>query len=157
MELLLYTALRRSDMVLVGPDNLICGKLVLHHSKNDSDTVIPLMPALAEAIAPFSDNRPTFLQTSFGKHFTGAGLGNWFRDACNDAGLPQCSAHGLRKAISRLLAEHGATNQQGRAVTGHKTDKEFDHYAAKASRELMAGEAMANLSKNSGEPDANSD
>ena len=36
---------------------------------------------------------------------------------------------------------------QGRAVTGHKTDRESTRYAAKANKAAMADEAMANLSK----------
>ena len=41
----------------------------------------------------------TFLVTEYGKPFTPAGFGNWFRQRCDEAGLPQCSAHGLRKTF----------------------------------------------------------
>ena len=30
----------------------------------------------------------TFLMTAFGRPFTVAGFGNWFRKCCNEAGLP---------------------------------------------------------------------
>ncbi len=50
---------------------------------------------------------PTYLVTSFGKSYTAAGFGNWFRVQCDAAGLPQCSAHGLRKAAASRLAELG--------------------------------------------------
>ena len=53
----------------------------------------------------------TFLMTEWGKPFTSNGFGNWFRDQCNDAGLSQCSAHGLRKARATILAERGATDR----------------------------------------------
>ena len=46
-----------------------------------------------------------FLCTAQGQPLTAAGFGNWFRDACNAAGLNNCSAHGLRKAAARRLAE----------------------------------------------------
>ena len=57
----------------------------------------------------------------------------------------RCTLHGLRKAQARRLAEAGATNAEGRAVTGHKTDAMFVHYAQKANRAKLAGNAMAKL------------
>lgn len=148
MALLLYTALRRSDMVKIGPSNRKGDRLFLDHSKNDSRTSLPISAELEAAIAPFNETNGTYLQTSFGQSFTGAGFGNWFREKVDEAGLPKhCAAHGLRKAMSRRLAESGATNLQGRAVTGHKTDKEFAYYAEKADQAIMADIAMANLSK----------
>lgn len=83
--------------------------------------------------------------TQFGKPFTDAGMGNRMRKWCDEAGLPHCSMHGLRKAMSRQLAEHGATDAQGQAVTGHKKDKTFQHYRAKANRAALADAAMSNL------------
>lgn len=148
MALLLYTALRRSDMVKVGPDHLINGRLDLEHGKNDSDTSIPVSPELAKALAPFAGTSGTYLQTKWGKPYTANGFGNWFREKVDEAGLPkECAAHGLRKAISRRLAESGSTTLEGRAVTGHKTDKEFIKYAEKANKRDMADKAMANLDK----------
>lgn len=148
MALLLHTALRRSDMVKVGPGNRKGNRLLLDHGKNSSETSIPISEELELALGLFANADGTYLQTSFGKPYTAAGFGNWFREKVDEAGLPQkCSAHGLRKAMSRRLAESGATNQQGRAVTGHKTDREFTRYAEKANRAEMADHAMANLSK----------
>jgi hypothetical protein len=60
----------------------------------------------------------TFLMTEWGKPFTSSGFGNCFRDQCNDAGFPQCRAHGLRKARATTLAERGATDRQLMAVFG---------------------------------------
>ena len=147
MALLLHTALRKSDMVTIGRQHRRGDELHLHHSKNNSDTVIPIAPALAQALDAMPTTSLTYLVTEFGKPFTGNGFGNWFRDRCDKAGLPHCSAHGLRKAMSRRLAESGATSLQGRAVTGHKTDREFAHYAESANRRQMAREAMAKIGR----------
>lgn len=154
MALLLYTGLRRGDMVNVGRQHRRGDKLVLRHEKNRSDTIIPILPPLQAAIdAMEGDMHLTYLVTQTGKAFTPAGFGNWFRDRCNDAGLPHCSAHGLRKALSRRLAESGATHLQGRSVTGHMTDAMFSHYAASANREAMAEEAMGKVAQIFGKPD----
>ena len=143
MALLLYTGLRRSDMVTLGRQHRQGDRFLLRHEKNKSDTSIKILPQLAAAIDAMQDDKHlTYLVTLSGKSFDPASFGNWFRDRCDDAGLHHCSAHGLRKAMSRRLAESGATNMQGRAVTGHKTDAMFVHYAAAANREKMADEAL---------------
>lgn len=150
MALLLYTGLRRSDMVLVGRQHRRGDKFVLRHAKNRSDTVIKIMQPLASALDAMDDTHLTYLVTQTGKGFTGAGFGNWFRERCNAAGLPHCTAHGLRKAMARRLAESGATYLQGRAVTGHRSDAMFAHYAAKASNEMLADEALDRMSDRMG-------
>lgn len=151
-ELLLYTALRRKDMVLVGKQNLSKDgkKLILRHTKNKSETVIRVLPPLAAALAAIDHDHLTYLVTEFGKPFSPAGFGNWFRERCNLAELPHCSAHGLRKAMARRLAEAGATNAEGRAVTGHKSDAMFNHYSRAANVESMADRATDLLSDSLG-------
>ena len=148
MALLLYTALRRSDMVKVGKQHRQDGDLHLRHEKNDSATVIPVHPDLAAALDAVDSGHMTYLVTEFGKPFTANGFGNWFRDRCDKAGLPHCSAHGLRKAMSRRLAESGATSLEGRAITGHKTDKEFAHYAEAANKRALSASAMGKVVAN---------
>lgn len=152
MAMLLYTALRRSDMVAVGRQHRHGDEFHLRHEKNDSDTIIPIAPQLAAALDAMPGTTMTYLVTEFGKPFTANGFGNWFRDRCDKAGLPHCSAHGLRKAMSRRLAESGATPLEGRAITGHKTDKQFAYYAEQASKRKLAGVGMGKVVANLGDP-----
>jgi integrase len=84
----------------------------------------------------------TFLTTAFGKPFTAAGFGNWFRDQCNAAGLRHCSAHGLRKAAARRLAEAGCTEHEIAAITGHASLREVQRYTKAANRTKLAVAAM---------------
>lgn len=64
------------------------------------------------------------------------------------AGLPlETSVHGLRKAIMGIWAESGASNKEGRAVTGHNTDREFTRYAETANKAGMLDDATANMEK----------
>jgi hypothetical protein len=76
-------------------------------------------------------------------------LGNRFRKWATEAKCPT-GLHGIRKGVSRRLAESGATDAQGRAITGHKRNKTFAHYAEKADRRITADAAMAKMI---GEPD----
>ncbi|WP_030540293.1 tyrosine-type recombinase/integrase [Sphingobium sp. DC-2] len=149
-ELLLYTSLRRGDMVKIGRQHRKGDKLILRHAKNKSDTVIRILDPLAKALDAIEAQHLTYLVTQTGKPFTPAGFGNWFRERCDQAGLNHCTAHGLRKAMARRLAESGATTMQGRAVTGHRSDAMFIHYAAKANREAMADEALERMAENIG-------
>lgn len=67
------------------------------------------------------------------------------RSWCNEAGLTACTAHGLRKACARRLAEAGATAHEIGAITGHKTLSEVQRYTEEAGREGMADSAMEKL------------
>ena len=93
----------------------------------------------------------TFLLTELGAPFTAAGFGNWFRDRCNEAGLPHCSAHGLRKACATRLANAGCTSEQIKAITGHKTLSEVARYTKAADQERNAKQALANLVRSESE------
>jgi integrase len=104
---------------------------------------VPVTDALRAAIDACPSNHLTFLVTSQGQPFTDAGFTNWFRDRCNEAGLPNgLSAHGLRKARSQLIAEKGVSAHGIAAVTGHKTLSEVQRYTATFDRRKLAVEAM---------------
>jgi integrase len=142
MALLLYTGQRRSDVVVMGRQHIIDGSISVCQQKTAARLLIPLHPALSDILDATPADNLTFLMTGHGKPFTAAGFGNWFRECCNEAGLKQCSAHGLRKAASRRLAEAGCSNQQIKAITGHKTDKEVARYTAAADQARLAKQAM---------------
>src|SRR5437660_11920847 len=111
------------------------------------------MDALHAAIdaMPAGDNL-TFLVTVHGKSFSAAGFGNWFREVCNESGLPKrCTSHGLRKAAATYLANRGATTTQLMAWFGWKTASEAERYTRGADRvrnavaagDLQPGKALA--------------
>jgi integrase len=107
------------------------------------------LPALAASIVVAQPGGLVFLRSEHGKPFSRKGFGNKMRQWCDKAGLPQCSAHGLRKAAARRFAEAGCSNQQIKAWTGHTTDSEVARYTAAVDQQAMsdaAGEMlMANL------------
>jgi integrase len=146
MDLLLYTGQRRGDVIGLGRGHIKDGQLHLTQNKTGAAVSMPVHPALAESIRRTPSGHMNFLVTSFGKPFTAAGFGNLFRQWCNEAGLPKkCSAHGLRKAMSRRLAEASATPNQIKAVTGHQTLTEVNRYTEAANKESLAKEAMRKI------------
>ena len=63
--------------------------------------------------------------TSFGKPFTANGFGNKMREWCDEAGLPDCTSHGLRKLFMIRLVHAGYTAPQIGALSGHKDLREI--------------------------------
>jgi integrase/recombinase XerD len=149
MSLMLYTTCRREDAVRLGPQHIRNGRVRYRQAKNEHrnpiDIDIPLDPDLANIISATSSGHLTFLITEYGRPFTAAGFGNRFRDWCNNAKLPHCSAHGLRKATAARLAERGATAHEIMAITGHQSLEEVERYTRAVRRSQLADSAMAKL------------
>lgn len=146
LALLLYTGQRRGDVVTMGRQNIRGGRLHIVQSKTGRTLVIPVHSSLATIIEAAAPNNLTFLVTGQGKPFTAAGFGNWFREQCDAAGLTNCSAHGLRKAAARRLAEAGCSASEIMAVTGHASLAEAEKYVRAASQVRLADQAMARVS-----------
>lgn len=151
LALLLYTGVRRSDVVTLGrqmirpgPD----GTPWLHfveakgRERNPKSRAIPLLSPLQTTIDATPSGHLNYLVTELGKPFTPAGFGNWFRDRCDEAGLKHCTAHGLRKAGATIAALNGATTHQLMAIFGWESVKQAELYTRSASRIRLAGEAM---------------
>jgi integrase len=119
LSLLLYTGQRRGDVIRMGRQHIRDGVLHIRQQKTGIELAIPVHAILAANIADTPSDHLTLLTTQTGKPFSAAGFGNWFRDRCNEAGLADCSAHGLRKAAARRLAEAGCTMHEIAAITGH--------------------------------------
>lgn len=151
MALLLFTAGRREDVVRLGPQHLRGGRLRYRQAKNEDrnpiDLDIPVHPELKAAIEAAPSGHLTFLTTTYGKPFSAAGFGNKFREWCDEAGLPHCSAHGVRKAAATRLAERGATPHEIMAITGHRSLEEVERYTRAARQGKLADSAMAKFKR----------
>ena len=150
LALLLLTGVRRSDVVRLGRQHVTRdGWFRFTQAKNRERLPvvieIPVLPELRRIIDASPTGTLTYLVTQFGKPYTVDGFGGWFRRRCDEAGLADCSAHGLRKAGAATAAENGASTQQLNAIFGWKTLKESERYTKAAERRKMAGEAMVLL------------
>jgi integrase len=149
MALMLYTGCRCGDAVALGRQHIRRGFLTYtqHKTRNRKPVTltIPVHPELQRVIDATPAEHLTFLVNTYGKPFTPKGLSGWMRDRCNEAGLPDCSAHGLRKAVSRRLAEAGMSPHQIMAITGHSTLKEVERYTQAARQKLLAEMAMGGI------------
>jgi integrase len=147
LALMLYTGQRRGDAVLFGPENVRGQWLAFTQQRNKRrkpvHLEIPIRAELRHILELSPTEETTFLTTEFGKSFSANGFGNWFRKRCDEAGLPHCSAHGLRKAAAARLAELGAPENEIMAITGHRISKEITRYTRGARQRLLAEHAFA--------------
>jgi integrase len=157
LGLLLFSGARRQDMVSLGKQHCrgsspdVLGDWIRYVPKKTIKkrrTVVqkPLLPILKEIIGYSPCGSMTFLETAQGKAFTENGIGNWFRDRCDEAGLPQCTAHGLKKAAATIAAENGATDRQLMAMFDWESPRMAEVYTRAAEQKRLAGGAMALIS-----------
>lgn len=145
--LMLETGQRRGDAVRLGRQHVRGGFVRLRQAKTGAELAIPVTLALQAEIDKAPKGHLTFLVTEAGAAFTSAGFGMWFRERCNMAGLRHLSAHGLRKAAARRLAEAGCTAHEIAAITGHKSLQELTVYTRSADQERLATSAIAKTGK----------
>jgi integrase len=151
LALLLCLGQRRADVVRLGrqhmKDRALCFVQQKNEKRQHKQMRLPILPMLAEALETVPKSQMTFLQTEYGKPFTAAGFGNWFRDRCDEAGLQGYSAHGLRKGLQALGADAGLTDRELMAIAGHESATETTRYTRKRDRDLLAASGIAKLAR----------
>jgi len=145
LALLLFTGQRRGDIIHLGRQHIKDGWVQIRQQKTGKALDIPVSKELRRTIDATPTGDLNFLVTEYGKPWSNAGFGNKFRDWCDAAGLPHCSAHGLRKAAAAELAELGCTAHEIMAITGHESIQEVERYTKAAEQKRMAKSAMRKL------------
>jgi integrase len=143
LALLVNTGQRVSDVIRMGRQHVHDGLIEVKQQKTGAALSIPVHAQHQAIIDAMPVNNLNFLMTSTGKPFTANGFCHWFANRCRHAGLPTgLSAHGLRKAMCRRLAEAGCTVHQIMAISGHQTLSEVQRYTKAVEQSRMARQAM---------------
>jgi integrase len=142
LALLLYTAQRRGDVVRMGWQHVRGNWVDVRQEKTGTPVSVPLHPDLVRALASVPRTNLTFLMTERGAPFAPHAFSDWFRKQCRRAGLPHCSAHGLRKAAATRLANAGCSANQIMAITGHRSLTQVAPYVRKADQRRLAQQAI---------------
>lgn len=145
-DLLLYTGLRRGDVVRLGRQHVRDGAFTMRTEKTGEVVTLPILPPLAESIRGAETGDLTFLITQSREAFSKAGFGNWFREAARTAKCPG-AAHGLRKAGAVRAALNGATTKQLMAMYGWTNEKQAEHYTRSAEKARLAADGAQALMK----------
>jgi integrase len=148
-DLLLYTGVRRSDVVRLGPQMERDGKLLFSETKGSSRIVksheLPILPPLRRSIDATPTGHLVYLVTAFGQPHSVKGFGTWFKKRCREAGIEDRSAHGLRKLGAQRCAEAGATEHQLMALFGWTNPQQAAPYTKRANRAKLEAAAAALL------------
>jgi integrase len=153
-DLLLYTGVRRSDVVRLGPQMERDGKLVFSETKGSSRIAkaheLPILPPLRQSINATQIGHLVYLVTAFGQPHSVKAVGNWFKKRCREAGLEDLSAHGLRKLGAQRCAEAGASEHQLMALFGWNNPQQAALYTKKANRAKLEAAAAPLLEARNG-------
>jgi integrase len=147
LSLMLYLGVRRGDAVRLGPGQVSDGVISFVPSKTSyvrrELSHKPILAPLERIIAATATATATatFLVTSHGASFSPKGFGGWFRERCDEAGLPGCTAHGLRKVGATIAADAGASDRQLMALFDWTSERQATTYTAGADKKKLAGEA----------------
>lgn len=144
-DLLLYTGVRRSDVVGLGPQMERDGKLLFTETKGSARIVkaheLPILPPLRQSIDSTQIGHLVYLVTAWGRPHSVKAFGNWFKKRCREAGLEGLSAHGLRKLGAQRCAEAGASEHQLMALFGWTNPQQAAVYTKKANRAKLEASA----------------
>lgn len=143
---LLYSGQRGGDVVKMARPSPKATTMRVVQEKTGAQLVIPIHPEWRRIINATPATGLSLLGDSKGRPIKRATLTLRINVAVEKAGLPiECTAHGLRKALSRSLAERGASSKQIAGMTGHKTLKEIERYTEAADQQALAEQAMSKL------------
>jgi integrase len=144
--LLLYTAQRVGDVASRSRSHIKDGEIYVVQEKTGTELWIPIHQELDRAMRAYPANGLALIGNANGQPLTSRGLGRIMARAIDQAGLPsRCVAHGLRKAMCRIMAENDATLKQIAALTGHKTMHELERYTKAADQRKLARAAMEKI------------
>jgi integrase len=144
-DVLLYTGLRRGDAVRLGRPHVKSGVASIRTEKTGQEVSLPILPPLRRAIDAGLTGDLTYIVGKKGRPMKKESFGNWFRAACEKAGVPG-SAHGLRKCGATRAANNGATEAQLEALFGWaRGSSEAATYTQKVDRDKLARKAAAKL------------
>jgi len=125
----------------VGTKARLAFDLLLYTGVRRSDVVKPLR----QSIDATTTGHLVYLVTAFGKPHSAKAFGNWFKKRCREAGLEEVSAHGLRKLGAQRCAEAGATEHQLMALFGWANPQQAAVYTKKANRAKLEAQAAVLL------------
>ena len=147
-----FTGLRMSDLVIIGRQHVKDGWITIRPTKTKGSSgvvvEIPILPDLQQVIDAGPCGDMTFLVSERRAPFSKVRLTTLMRQWCDEAGLPHCTMHGLRKAAATVAAENGATDDELMAIFGWTTKQQTTLYTRNANRKRLAGRAMQKIIRN---------
>lgn len=143
LEILVYTGLRRSDAVRLGPQHVKDGWITIVAQKTGVELNIPVHAKLRTTLADCDKSHLVYIVTQHQTSRSEKAFTNWIKQSATKAGLPPSrSPHGLRRAACRALAEAGCDVWQIMSITGHQNSAEVQGYVDDIDQKKLAKSAM---------------
>jgi integrase len=117
-------------------------------AKQDREIRLMVHPELRLILDATPTGDLVFVLNQYGRPFTQKGFGVAFRDWCDQAGLPQCTAHGLRKLSCVRMLYAGATLSEVAKCSGHRNESQLNVYIEKVDQRRLADAGMTKLIEN---------
>ncbi|MGB9397844.1 MAG: tyrosine-type recombinase/integrase, partial [Pseudolabrys sp.] len=145
LDVLLFTGLRRGDVVVIGRQHVRNGIATLRTEKSQGEITLtlPILPVLQRTLDAGPIGELAFICGRRGKPLKKESFGTAFKEACVAAGLHDRSAHGCRKIGATRAAEEGASVAQLNAIFGWSGTAMASLYTQAADRKRLAVGAMA--------------
>lgn len=133
MELIYDTGLRRGDAVRLGKQHMKDGEGKLKTEKTGAEVHISFSEYFMFVLEHSPTGDMAYIATVQGAPRNKEAFGNWFRNACRQAGVKK-SAHGLRKSAATEYADAGCTTKELMATFGWGTAGMAEEYTKTANR-----------------------
>ena len=136
-DILFYTGLRRGDAATFGRPHVKDGIARLTTEKTGERVTFLIEPELANSLEAGPIGEMTYIAGEGRRPMKKESFGNWFREACNAAGVKK-SAHGLRKAAATRDANRGWSESELEAKYGWRGGRMASHYTRAMNRDKLA-------------------
>lgn len=144
--LALYTGSRRGDVREMRWADIDGDVVRIVQGKTKRALVLPVLPALRQALDAAERRGATILAKSNGDPYSAKTLSESVREWRRAAGLPNdCTLHGLRRTLGKTLAEGGATTRQIMDVLGHTSIQHAELYSREAEQQRLARAGMGKV------------
>jgi integrase len=147
IDVLLFTGGRRGDAVKIGRQHVRDGWATFRTEKSQGTVTvsIPILPVLQRTLDAGPTGELAFICGAGGRPFKKESFGNAFKEACVTAGIPDKSAHGLRKIGATRVAENGGTVAELNAIFGWSGTAMASLHTQTAERKRLAARAIGKL------------
>jgi integrase len=157
LMLLLFTVVRRSDVVRLGKPMVKDGSFKFHETKGREDTLKPRTIELRDELRAIIDAMPrdeqgrtawersTFLISATGKPYSVNALSHDFKRWAKEAGIPHCSPHGVRKFVANSAGDQGQSDLVVAGLLGHTTTKNVGPYTGKVKKDRLFEQGIASV------------
>ena len=148
-DIYLFTGLRRGDASVIGPGHVVDGVISIETEKGQGRVVvtIPILPELQRSLDATALGSITWFASLTGDPMAKESVGNFFKDCCVAAGIPDKSGHGVRKAAATEAADNEATHAQLNAIFGWTGHQMATLYTESANRKKLGAAAIGKLSR----------